>query len=200
MAGKTKGFTIRFKYNAPVVLTFTLLSLGALLLQMIFQRSNPTPNTLFFSTYRHTLLDPLTFVRAFGHVLGHINWEHYVNNMMLFLLLGPILEEKYGSMSLLIMILITAVITAIVNALFFPGVHLLGASGIVFMFILLSSVVAVEKGEIPISFIVIVVLYLGREFYSATTGWNNISELAHIIGGVAGSIFGFLSLGSKSKR
>ena len=159
---------------------------------------NGKPNELFFSTYHNTLLDPLTYVRSVGHVLGHASWQHYFNNMLLFLLLGPILEEKYGSKSLLIMILITAVFTSLINFIFFPHSRLLGASGIVFMFILLSSVVAVEKGEIPISFIVIVVLYLGREIVSMMDN-NNISEMAHIIGGAFGSFFGFYSLGNKKK-
>ncbi|MBR5347894.1 MAG: rhomboid family intramembrane serine protease [Lachnospiraceae bacterium] len=195
MAGKTKSFTLRIKYNAPVTLTFALLALGAFFFN---QALGGKPNELFFSTYRHTLLDPLTYVRAFGHVLGHASWDHYFNNMLLFLLLGPILEEKYGSKPLLFMIVITAVVTALVNAFFFPYTHLLGASGIVFMFILLSSVVAVEKGEIPISFIVIVVLYLGKEIVNMMDR-NSISELSHIIGGAFGSFFGFYSLGSKKK-
>lgn len=196
MAGKSKGFVIRFKYNAPVVLTFALIALGAFFLDQAF---NGRVNELYFSTYRHTLLDPLTYVRAFGHVLGHKDWSHYFNNMLLFMLLGPILEEKYGSKQMLFMIAITAVFTAIVNAIFFPGVHLLGSSGIVFMFILLSSVVAVEKGEIPITFIVIIVLYLSKEIVNMMDR-NSISEMAHIIGGVFGSFFGFYSLGAKKKK
>lgn len=195
MASKSKGFTIRFKYNAPVVLTFALLALGAYFLN---QALGGKPNWYYFSTYRHSLLDPLTYVRAFGHVLGHANWQHYFNNMLLFLLLGPILEEKYGSKPILIMIAITAVFTAIVNSIFFPSAQLMGASGIVFMFIVLSSVVAVEKGEIPITFIVIVILYLGREIVNMMDN-NNISEMAHIIGGAFGSFFGFYSLGNKKK-
>ena len=195
MASKSKGFTIRFKYNAPVVLTFALLALGAYFLN---QATNGSANLNYFSTYRHSLFDPLTYIRAFGHVLGHYSWQHYFNNMLLFLLLGPILEEKYGSKPLLIMIAITAVFTAIVNAIFFPSAQLMGASGIVFMFIVLSSVVAVEKGEIPITFIVIVILYLGREIVNMMDN-NNISEMAHIIGGAFGSFFGFYSLGNKKK-
>ena len=195
MASKSKGFTIRFKYNAPVVLTFALLALGAYFLN---QALGGKPNIYYFSTYRHSLLDPLTYVRSIGHVLGHASWDHYIGNMLLFLLLGPILEEKYGSKPLLIMILITAFFTSLINFIFFPHSALLGASGIVFMFILLSSVVAVDKGEIPISFIVIVVLYLGREIVSMMDS-NNISEMAHIIGGAFGSFFGFFSLGNKKK-
>ena len=199
MSGKTtKGFVIRFKFNAPVVLTFAILSLGAFLLDTMMTGTTFHPNEWFFSTCRSSMLDPLTYVRAFGHVLGHDDWEHYISNMMLFLLLGPILEEKYGSKKILYMILITAVITAIVNALFFPGVRIAGSSGIVFMFIVLSSVVAVEKGEIPISFIVIVFLYLGSEIYKLPAH-DRISHVSHLVGGIAGSFFGFSNLASKKK-
>ena len=41
-----------------------------------------------------TLADPLTWLRLFTHVLGHASWEHYAGNMMLFLLIGPMLEER----------------------------------------------------------------------------------------------------------
>jgi len=38
-----------------------------------------------------------------------------------------------------------------------------GASGVVFMFILLSSFVNFKKGRIPITFILVVIIYLGGE-------------------------------------
>ncbi len=197
MASKTKGFTIRFKYNAPVVLTFAVVSFIAFLWTTMMKGTSFNPDKWFFTTYRCSPLDPLAYVRAVGHVLGHANWEHFYNNMLFFLLLGPILEEKYGSKPILFMIVITAVITAIVNALFMQHT-LSGSSGIVFMFIVLSSVVAVEKGEIPISFIIIVALWLGKEFYQVGS-YDRVSHIAHIIGGVAGSFFGFANLGTKKK-
>ena len=45
------------------------------------------------------------------------------------------------------MMIITAVITGILNTFFFPT-GLLGASGIVFMFILLSSFSGIKEGEV----------------------------------------------------
>jgi hypothetical protein len=66
----------------------------------------------------------------------------------------------------------------------------MGASGVVFMLILLVSFTNVRGGEIPITFILVALLFIGKELLSGLEA-NNISETAHIIGGVCGSIFGF---------
>ena len=87
-----KKIVIRF--NAPVILTFALLSLLALLLG---NWTDGAATYQYFSVYRSSLSDPLTYVRFFGHVLGHADYEHYMGNMLLMLLVGPGLEEKYGS-------------------------------------------------------------------------------------------------------
>ncbi|MBP3460468.1 MAG: rhomboid family intramembrane serine protease [Lachnospiraceae bacterium] len=119
------------------------------------------------------------------------NLSHYINNMMMLLLAGPMLEEKYGSRLLLEMILITAFVTGIVNVMLFPT-GLLGASGIVFMMIILSSVTSVKEGKIPLTLIVVVILYLGEQIAAGILSADNISQLTHIVGGVCGGIFGLL--------
>ena len=141
-----KKIVIRF--NAPVILTFALLSLLALLLG---NWTGGTATTQFFSVYRSSLADPLTYVRFFGHVLGHTGYEHYMGNMLLLLLVGPGLEEKYGSGTMVWMIALTALVTGLVHFIFFPHSALLGASGVVFMMIVLSSFTAARRGEIPVT-------------------------------------------------
>ncbi|MGI9255926.1 MAG: rhomboid family intramembrane serine protease, partial [Salinispira sp.] len=106
------------------------------------------------------------------------------------LLLGPILEEKYGSVNLLFMIIITALATGIASILL-SNITLLGASGLVFMMILLSSFVNVQKGDMPLTFLLVLLIYLLREFLTAFQT-DSISQLAHIVGGAVGSIFGFV--------
>ena len=120
---------LRIQYNAPVVLTFSLLSLAALLLGMA---TGERSTWLLFCVYRSPLTDPLTYVRLFGHVLGHAGYGHFISNIMLLLVVGPPLEEKYGSRRLLACIAITALVSGLVQFILFPGSALLGASGIVF--------------------------------------------------------------------
>lgn len=180
-------------YNAPVVLTFALVSLIALILNML---TNGMTNRLFFSVYRSNF--SLAYViRLVGHCLGHANWSHYAGNMTLFLLLGPILEDKYGSGKLLLMIVITAVISGLLNILLFPQIALHGASGIVFMFIVLTSASCMVDDRIPLTMILIIVIYLGAEVMNALTKQDSISQFTHIIGGVCGAVFGLANSGKR---
>ncbi len=177
----------KISYNSPVILTFALISLVALILNGITQGRT---NTLLFSTYRSSFTDPLMYVRLFTHVLGHASIQHYTNNMMLLLLLGPMLEEKYGSKNMLLCILATAFITGVLNNLLFRT-GLLGASGIVFMMIVMSSMTSMKSGTLPLTFVLVLVIYLGQEFYSAIFASDNISQFTHIIGGLCGGFLGY---------
>lgn len=176
------------RFNAPIILTFALLSLLALLLG---NWTNGAATHQYFSVYRSSLSDPLTYVRFIGHVLGHADYEHYMGNMLLLLLVGPGLEEKYGSGTMVWMILVTALVTGLVHFVFFPGSALLGASGVVFMMIVLSSFTAMRRGEIPVTLILVVIFYLGGEIMDGLFKKDNISQITHIVGGLCGLIFGF---------
>ena len=183
---------MRIKYNAPTVLTFAFLSAAILVLsqnvvQSLTEQWFVVPGKADFSvrSFRN-------WVTLFTHVLGHANWPHLVSNFSFILLIGPILEEIYGSVSLLIMIFITALVTGVLNVLFF-STGLLGASGVVFMMILLASFTNFSRGEIPLTFILVLILYLGKEFFNffgSNAGADNISHFAHIVGGFIGSLFG----------
>ena len=179
---------LRIQYNSPVVLTFSLLSLGALLLGMV---TGERSTQLLFCVYRSALTDPLTYVRMFGHVLGHVNYSHFISNIMLLLVIGPPLEEKYGSRRLLVCIALTAFVSGLVQFVLFPGTALLGASGIVFMMIVLSSLAGMGERAIPLTLILVVVLYLGGEVVTAATAQDSISQLTHIVGGLCGAMLGF---------
>ena len=134
---------------------------------------------------------PKGYVRFFTHVLGHSGWSHFMGNASYILLLGPMLEEKYGSAVLVKVIVITAVITALVNYIFFPGIALLGASGVVFAFIILTSFTGFRSGEIPLTFLLIAVIFIGQQIYEGAFIKDDISHLSHIIGGAVGAVVGY---------
>lgn len=189
---KIKGFTITF--NAPVVLSIVAVSFVATLLNYItFGKAGE----FLFMTYRSSLLSPMTWIRAFTHIFGHADWAHLVGNMSYLLLLGPMLEEKYSSTTLAVVVAITAFATSLVNYIFFPSTALCGASGVVFAFILLSSFTSFKEGEIPLTFILVAVFFIGQQIIEGITVRDNISNMAHIVGGVIG---GFLGYGMNIKR
>ena len=108
----------KLQYNSPVILTFFLLSLGVLVLDWI---TGGWTTLHAFCVYRSSMADPLFYVRLFGHVLGHAGFDHFLGNMLLLLVIGPPLEEKYGSRTLLIGILLTAGVSGVLQCVFFPG-------------------------------------------------------------------------------
>ena len=116
-----KRSNIHLQYNAPVTLTFFFLSLASLALGHL---TNEWTTYHLFSVYRSSLADPLFFVRLFGHVLGHAGWDHFIGNMLLFLVIAPPLEERYGSRTLLSGILMTALVSGILQCVLFPSLAL----------------------------------------------------------------------------
>jgi rhomboid protease GluP len=182
---------MKIKYNAPTTITFALACAVVLLISQFLTGGALVDN--WFSVPGRGQFDAgsiFSYPRLILHALGHANWAHLFGNLSILLLLGPILEQTYGSFSLLLMMGITALVTGVINVLVFPT-GLMGASGIVFMMILLASFTNFNKGEIPLTFILIMVLYLGQEVWRAITQRDQVSQFAHIIGGFCGSLFGF---------
>ena len=177
----------KLQYNSPVVLTFFFVSLAALLLGTL---TGGWTTAYLFSVYRAPLTDPLFYVRLFGHVLGHADLNHFLGNMLLLLVVGPPLEEKYGSRPLLCGILLTAAVSGVLQCLFFTGTALLGASGIVFMMIMLASLAGMKSGRIPVTMLLVAVLYLGQEVYSILFVQDNVANFMHLVGGASGTAFG----------
>lgn len=191
------------KNNSPVIIIYALICFVIVLLIMTLEGSKAGeqsigPISMTFSVGGpFSFTNPYSYFRLFSHIFGHINFGHFFNNFMLILLVGPILEEKYGGNKLLFMMLGTALITGIYQTLFF-STGLMGASGIAFMMIVLISMSNFKSGEIPITFLLVTFLYLGKEILDAISPQNDqISHSAHIIGGICGGFFGFLSRSKK---
>lgn len=177
---------MKIKINAPVTIGFVLMCLIVLLITQTSQAILMK----YFVTYRSSLMDPFTYIRLISYIFGHSDWSHFTSNMTFILLLGPMIEEKYGSKKLCIMIGITSIIGALLNSLLFSNTALCGASGIVFMMMIVSSITSVKQKEIPLTLILVFVIFIGKEVYSAIIEDDSISQLTHIAGGFCGAYFG----------
>ena len=189
-------------YNAPVTLTFSLLCIAVILLKQKLQNLPVifTAPGCQASDFAFNWKDPIHYLRLVLHVFGHTDWNQLTGNLAFILLLGPALEDKFGSGLLALMMMITAFISGVINACFIPSV-LMGASGLVFMMILLSSVTAADKTKIPLTFILMCLIYVGKEFLiHEEAGTAAVMTVAHLAGGICGSILGFLGMGSSKKR
>jgi len=187
--------SLKIRYNAPVTLTFSLVCIAVFFLCELIPNLR---NEVFVLRGYWSWTSPMDYIRLFTYTLGHANKEHLMGNISLFLLLAPMMEEKYGSKDIAAMIGVTAFVTAVFQILLFDS-GLLGASGVLFMFIVLSSFADARKGSIPLTFILVLLFFIGKELVGA---WNNdqVSQYAHIAGGLIGGFFGFSLESSKLKN
>ena len=188
---------IQVSFNSPIILGFVILSF---IVYIVDNLTGGFSTRLLFSVYRSSFISPFTYLRFFGHVLGHAGLDHFLGNIMLILVIGPMLEEKYGSSNILFVILATALVTGLVHFFVFPSVYLLGASGVVFAFILLSSFAGFRDGKIPFTFILVALLYIGQQVYQGVFVHDNISNLTHILGGIVGAVLGYIMNKEKMNR
>ncbi len=181
---------MRISYNSPVILNFSLVAAVISIINFVTR----SPNT-------YGLLDPFTSLGGtfhfdylpnyFGFFLypfNHADFTHLIGNLTFILLLGPILEEKYGARKLTEVMLLTIITTGVLNIFLF-STGIIGASGIVFTLIILISITNRQRGKLPLTFIIIFLLYVGKEVYMGLFE-DQISQFGHIMGGIVGSIYG----------
>lgn len=186
----TEEIMTKFDYNAPVILTYFFICLIILIIDKIMRGKF---STMFFSSGRNdSLLNPLTYFKLVSHSLGHSNWDHLYSNFLKILLIGPLIEEKYGSYQLLIMMIITSLIIGVINRLFSKN-RILGASGLAYMLIVLCSFVNIEDGKIPLTLVLILLFFVVDEIINLLRRKKDgVSHLGHVTGAICGLILGIL--------
>lgn len=185
-------FTMKLDYNSTVILTYFFLCLGILMIDKICKGKF---SETFFTSYKSdSWLNPGTYFKLISHSLGHSSWDHLYSNFIKILLIGPLIEEKYGSINLLIALVLTSLIIGLINRMLGKG-GILGASGVAYMLILLSSFVNMENGKIPITLTLIILFFVVDEIIKLLQRKKDgISHLGHITGAICGIVFGLLTM------
>lgn len=179
----------KISYNSPITLNYTFISLAILLISYIFPGLHNELFVLNSSTFN--FLNPVDYITIISHALGHADFNHYMGNFTFILLLSPFLEEKYGSRNLLAMFILTSLFTGIIHLILFSS-SILGASGNVFMVILLSSFAGKKNdNKIPLTFLLTFILFIGKEIIGTFSN-DNIYHFGHIIGALVGTFFGYI--------
>ncbi len=180
-----------FQYNAVVTLSTFFISLFVLVLHYTTKGKS---TSRWFSTQRASLLKPRTYIRLFTHALGHSDWGHFSRNFSTILLLGPLIEEKYGSINLLIMFLITAFLAGVVNFIIGKS-NMKGASCLTYMLIVLSAFANFDGTKIPLTLVLIILFYIVNEIIDFRKK-DNIAHYSHLIGALCGVVFGIICINS----
>jgi membrane associated rhomboid family serine protease len=139
-----------------------------------------------------TVSNPIHYFRVFSQLFAHSSMSHLKGNMTYLLLVGPPTEAHYGSKAIINVMRAVAISSAVSHlVLGRRNSRQLGASGVVFALIIMSSLICAKMDKIPLSFILIGILYLGEELVKLFFGMDEISHHAHLVGGVVGAIIGF---------
>jgi membrane associated rhomboid family serine protease len=104
-------------------------------------------------------------------------------------MMGPAMEERYGSVIIGIMIFVSALFAGVLNACFCAD-SLVGAVPVVCMMIFLNAFMSFSKKTVPITFLAVIVFF---GFFSINSGMSAIRLIICIAGGLCGSLFAFLT-------
>ena len=92
------------------------------------------------------------------------------------------------------MVLITSLLIGLIYKIFNLG-RVKGASGVLYMLIILSSFVNMEGGKIPITLALIIIFFVADDIIKFIKREDdNISHIGHLIGAICGVVFGILSI------
>jgi membrane associated rhomboid family serine protease len=161
------------------------------------------------SKFLHSLhQDWMQIMKLFSALLIHGNWNHWFGNMLLFLLIGPILERKVGGFWFLLMFFISGFLGNLysIYQLQESQSYLLGASGAVSgllgvwlmlyprhqISIIIPIGLYIQRAKIPI--VIILLIWLALQVLLQYVSSVNFPVVwgAHIIGFVSGLILGVI--------
>lgn len=205
----------RVTYDAPITLSFIFITAIIFILDQFALKGSLSEKILICSGrtngYSFDYTSPLSYVRIFAHVFHANNWINMLSNATFLLLLGPVLEERYGSIAIALTLFLSSLISGVLAT--FSPIPVSGPSAIIFLFILLSTITSFEKRNLSLSSILLFILYsafvLSQGYgnnLSLFTGNKiiiffkaNIPSFMSLIAGILGSIAGFLTAPKATK-
>lgn len=197
----------KFNYDFPLTVTFALLSVFVFVLDLLAFKGR------LFSVFichgskaadvAFNFKSPVDYAGLIFHAFVNRDLNMLFTNLLVIILLGQTLEERYGSVMLALMMCISVLVSGVLTACI-STVPLVGAGSLIFMMAVLVSLTELTKKKIPVSCLLVFILFLCLSFYRTSGGYKgiellqkNVGVLVELIGGLCGSIFGFLVLPKK---
>ena len=182
--------------DAPFTLTFAFLCLIVQILHSLIGQKFII-NYFSIMPFKYFVwTNPGHYIRIFSQIVGHTGWEHLTGNMINLLLVGPACEREFGFKNLSKLVGYVCIASSIAHMLFANETSVqLGASGVVFMLILLNSLVSLRTGTIPLTFVLQVCLWVNKEIiaqlFVVGSGEDSVSHVAHLSGAIVGTVMGY---------
>ena len=194
-----KKINVKFSYDSPVVLTFAIITvvmyfLNAFVLQkngidvkLISPTSQNGANPFVFSSIK-------CYLNLITYPFVNNDFSFAIFNSIILIFLGMQMEEKYGSVIILVMILISVIFAGVLNACFSVQ-SLQGIQPVIFMLIILNLINASQKKKISTSLLLVLVLYTILNIIPLK---NALLGIISIAGGLCGSLISFLAQPKKN--
>ena len=140
---------------------------------------------------------PACYARLVLFVFGSKNFLQLIFSLAFILPFGALMEERYGSPAVALMIALAAFVSGVLNACLVPQ-SLCGAASAALTLILLSSITSFAKNEIHLSSLLTLALCLAGNLYLAAldgglTRFAATSLFVQLAGALVGSMAGFLT-------
>ena len=194
MAKKKFNISLKVSYDAPVTLSFVIICALFFLLNTYVIKNGALLKVLASPTTQAGALpfiakQPVSYLRLLLYIFGAGDASVLITNLILIMLLGPAMEERYGSVIIGIMIFVSALFSGVLNACFCEA-SLVGAVPVVSMMIFLNAFMSFSKKKFPLSFVAVMVFFVVLQIVS---GAGAVKIIICIAGGLCGSLFAFLT-------
>lgn len=194
---KTK-FRLKFNffYDSPVSQSFVIFTVFLFLLDIIFFKLKINSNFLLSPTAKSGVLpfafgDIKTWFRLFLYVFGGTDKVLLFTNLLFIVLIGPSMEERYGSFIIGIMFLVSTFFTGVLNSCFCKN-SLAGCSNVVFTLLILNALSYFKKQTVCATSVSMVLLFICREFFISNVN-GVLGTIIILAGGLCGSLLAFLT-------
>lgn len=189
-----KKIKIKFSYDSPVSLSFAIITVLIFVLNSFVLKGKLTPfftaPTAAGGAFPFKFNEIASYLRLVFFQFGYNDLSLLFADLIIILLLGQILEERYGSLIVGLMMFFSSLFSGVLNACFYNN-SLFGAGSIVMMMIFLNALTSISKKKVSILSLVTIALLICREVFSKSNGL--IGFLIVLAGGVCGSMFAFLA-------
>ncbi len=137
-----------------------------------------------------------TYLRLVAHVFAHGSFSGLFLNLGFILMLAPQTEKLYGSRFFALMTLIAGLVSGVLAFCFVPF-SLQGAQSISFLLVVLCVFGSIKKQELPLSPLILLVLFV---IHSITAGYGAYAQITSLAGGFCAALFGMIPQESRKPK
>ena len=193
---------LQLVFNSPVILISSLITLLVFILQNTaipnLIEIIASSNTASLTEQAFSPINPMHYVRLFTLIFGHYNMQTLCINLAIILLLGPRVEERFGTILVFIMFAITSFVAGILSVLFLEN-SICGLDGIALLLVILTLFECASLKEIYFSYIILLAVLIANTIVFSIQQ-NNFGILLHYAGSLCASLFGFLDYSEHKKK